>query len=256
MTGLTLMLNAAEQRLQFGLARDGELLCGQDWIAASQGVELLTAAFSDALARLRLSPAAVGRIACVIGPGGFTGLRLILATASALHHSLRIPLASINYLELLAASIPAAPGQCVRVLTRARRDLVYAQDFRYMPATGPEPLNSPHVRELHAALESLPDSSPFPTLLIGSGVSRHPELHLHTPYARAVPGQGDQPSWDAFVRLAGRAVYMNVELEPMYLRASEAEDNLEMLAERRGDDPSQARVLLQHLLRQPPTDIA
>jgi len=64
----------------------------------------------------------------------------------------------------------------------------------------------------------------------------------------------DQPSWQGFIRLADRAAYADAELAPLYLRASDAEDNLEMLAERRGDDPGQARVRLRSLLSRTPAD--
>ena len=254
MSDLTLLLNAAEQRLQFGLVRDKVLLCAQDWLAASRGVELLAPLLSETLKRLELAPSDITRIACVNGPGGFTGLRLALSTASALHHALRIPLAGINYLHLLAEGVPAAAGQKVRVLTNARRDLVYLQNFLCCSDGHTEPQDEPRIVALSALLDDLDANASRPDIMIGSGVIRH--------YAslagrvnrggRCIPDVYDQPHWDAFVRLTDNALYEDADLTPLYCRASEAEDNLEMLAERRGDDPLGARRALERFLcRQP-----
>jgi len=254
MTGTTLLLSAAEQRLQFGLARDGALVFGQDWAAASQGVELLAPILAAAMGRLNLPFSSIDRIACVTGPGGFTGLRLALATASALHHTLRVPLAGINYLELLAEGSPCLPGQAVRVLTHARRELVYCQDFRRCAEGYVVPLTEPCIVKTCAAFENLPVLAPYATSLVGNGLSRHPKLREHAACAAFMADLHDQPSWEAFLRLAGRAAYAKADLAPLYLRASEAEDNLEMLAERRGDDPAQARIVLRSLLDRAPMD--
>jgi tRNA threonylcarbamoyl adenosine modification protein YeaZ len=265
MTGVTLLLNAAEQILQFGLARDGGLVCGQEWRAAAQGAELLAPALADALRRLRLKPADIDRIACVTGPGSFTGLRLILGTASAMRHTLGIPLAGVNYLELLAESACALPGQTMRVLTRARRDLAYCQDFRRCDDGSVVPLGPPGVRERHTLLEGLPDSPRHPVLCLGSALGLLPGPMSETaglpdpadlPSMAGLPdliGRAEaQPHWEAFLRLAARADYGDEELVPLYLRASEAEDNLELLAGRRGDDPAASRAALQRLLERPP----
>jgi universal bacterial protein YeaZ len=256
MSELTLLLNAAEQRVQFGLVRDDVLICGQDWAAASQGAELLAPALSDALARTALSPGDVTRIACVTGPGGFTGIRLALATASALHHALGIPLAGIEYLHLIAQSIPLLPGQQVRVLTHARRNLLHRQDFVSGVNGVVAAVGEPCVVALEQALDELDTSGPYPALLAGSGVGRYHELSApdHSGIV-SLGGRYAFPSWQAFMLLAETAPYEHADLTPLYLRASEAEDNLELLASRRGDDPSCAREALDVLLHAAPTSL-
>ncbi|MDL2313414.1 tRNA (adenosine(37)-N6)-threonylcarbamoyltransferase complex dimerization subunit type 1 TsaB [Desulfovibrio sp. OttesenSCG-928-C14] len=113
---LTLVLNAAEGRLQLVLGRDGaagpELLCAQEYAALSQGAETLAPALQSALGTLGLSPADLARVAVVRGPGSFTGLRLVCVSAAALARALGIPQAPLDYPPLLAAAaVPALSAQ-------------------------------------------------------------------------------------------------------------------------------------------------
>ena len=151
-----LVLNAAEGLLQIIIARreaDGThtSLCAQAWHAPTQAAELLAPALADAFRRLRISPHDIGRIAAVRGPGSFTGLRLVLATASGLTRATGALQAGLDYLPLLAASaLRAIPAQHregavsdparsmlsrrVWVFTHARRNLVHMQGFQEQTA--------------------------------------------------------------------------------------------------------------------------
>ena len=162
-----LALNAAEGLLQIVIARwepDGvwTRLCAQSWHAPSQGAELLAPALADAFARLHITPRDIGRTAAVRGPGSFTGLRLVLATASGLARATDALCAGLDYLPLLAinalhAAVPrqqkepfdasigqktylALPPQRLWVLTHARRNLIHAQEFE-----GERPLSGIYV---------------------------------------------------------------------------------------------------------------
>ncbi|RXF77984.1 tRNA (adenosine(37)-N6)-threonylcarbamoyltransferase complex dimerization subunit type 1 TsaB, partial [Desulfovibrio sp. DS-1] len=99
---ITLALNAAESRVQVAALSDGETLFAQEWHVPSQGTELLAPALADAFARMRLSLADVRRIACVQGPGSFTGLRLVLSTAAGMARALGAEQAGLSYTQLLA----------------------------------------------------------------------------------------------------------------------------------------------------------
>jgi tRNA threonylcarbamoyladenosine biosynthesis protein TsaB len=67
----------------------------------------------------------VERIAVGVGPGGFTGLRLGIATARALAQARDLPLTGISSLEALAAGA-ADEGRPVAAVIDARRGEVFA----------------------------------------------------------------------------------------------------------------------------------
>lgn len=331
--GHCLCLNAAEGLLQFCIARQEAvgpaaftLLCAQTWHAPSQGAELLAPALADALTRLGLAPGDIGRIACVRGPGSFTGLRLTLATATGLARITRAEQAGLDYLPLLAhsawrrmggfsdgsgnetregpdarnesgarngLSAREAPGVRqkrrefpVWVITHARRNLVHVQGFflpafRHCSGSGavfaPMPLTDilvcpPDEAALlvHARWKSGRDGPGRPVLL-GSGLSRNrdaiaavfaanaaaPEPPAtdrgHCPPAGMpllLPADFDHPLPESLLENAVSSVYSARDIEPLYVRPADAEENLERIALSLGLDPEQARAKLG-AIRQP-----
>ena len=132
-TGPELILNAAEGALQIILTDDGRPLASQEWHRPERATEILAPALADMLQRLGLRPSDLRRIACVRGPGSFTGIRLVLATAAALRRAGKARLAGLDYMQALATSAVMARGMLwggqVHVLTHARRNLVHYQPF-------------------------------------------------------------------------------------------------------------------------------
>ena len=132
-TGWELILNAAEGALQIILTEDGRPLASQEWHRPERATEMLAPALADMLERLEIRATDLRRIACVRGPGSFTGIRLVLATAAALRRVGKARLAGLDYMQALATSAVMARGMLwggqVHVLTHARRNLVHYQPF-------------------------------------------------------------------------------------------------------------------------------
>ena len=80
-TGLELILNAAEGVLQIVVTEDEAILCAQEWYRSERATEILAPALAELATSLGIRWSDLRRIACVRGPGSFTGIRLVLAVA-------------------------------------------------------------------------------------------------------------------------------------------------------------------------------
>jgi len=267
MRDLILVLNAAEGRVQFVLARqeesgkDVETLCAQDWAAPSRGTEILPSAVRQAFALLERNTQDLDRVVCVNGPGSFTGIRLALSFAAALRRATGARLAPLNYLQVLAASAPALPGlvgpRTVRVLTHARRGLVHGQDFwvEASAETCPAALSQPDMMTVEQAVNTLPPlTGRGPVQLVGSGVTRNlASLMSQLPEGCIpVPSIADQPSLRVLLEQGLLSEAVEQDLEPLYLRPCDAEDNLPHIARQSGQAPEEAQARLDALLARKP----
>jgi tRNA threonylcarbamoyladenosine biosynthesis protein TsaB len=72
----------------------------------------------------------VDRIAVGLGPGGFTGLRIGVATARALAQSADAELVGVSTLQTLATGARPQPGQSVLAVVDARRGEVFVAGWR------------------------------------------------------------------------------------------------------------------------------
>lgn len=267
-SGLTLVLNAAEERLMLALGHaaqgsgesGAQVLFAQEWRAAGQGAELLAPTLDYSLKALGLRPGCIDKIALVNGPGSFTGLRLCALSAAALARCLAARQAAIPYLPLLAAAALeglALPhgreeGQ-LWALTHARRGLVHAQGFAAGP--GLSPLCGPLVLNLEEAAALLRGSC-GPKRILGSGVNRNRDF-FRTALAddgqtQILPAEQAQPAPAFLLRYALRlpdSAYAGEDIEPLYLRASEAEENLPRAAQGSGQEAERTRARLALLLQ-------
>ena len=265
--GLLLALNGADERLQLALGRiepggpvDGSVvapLAAQEWTVPGSAARFLAPGIRQLLDGLGLAARNIRRIACVVGPGSFTGLRMSLALAQGLSAGTGAELAGLNHLELLACEAAQGigqgagqgAGQCggsVAALVWSRRGQVYSQAFR-CGADQTLPLGPAQV----LALAALPDflaALPRPVRLLGGGLRRNlpffEELAGLDPGLRLLPALWDAPRPSALLDLASRAVYGRQALEPVYLRASDAEDNLAAIAAGRGLGAAEAQAIL------------
>jgi tRNA threonylcarbamoyl adenosine modification protein YeaZ len=102
--------------------------------------ERLMSVIDEALAAAGLPLKAVERVAVVIGPGSFTGIRVGVAAARGLGLALGLETVGVTTLEALAAKfLSEHGGQPVVVAMDAKRNEVYTQAF----SAGGEVLSQP-----------------------------------------------------------------------------------------------------------------
>ena len=254
MRGLTLVLNAAEGRLQIVLADEAELLCAQDWAAFRRGTELLAPALERMFSGLHLRFADLERIACVRGPGSFTGIRLVVGTAAALARAGGALLAGLDYMQALALGARACCAEerdaRIWVLTYARRDLALAQVFAPdRDEALPRAVSGLELLTPEQCLHRMRDAARagVPLWALGSALARHAEFaDLSGPACRIARCRG--PSPEDLLLLARHAEYGRHDIEPLYARPCDAVENLASIAARRGEDPASARARLESLL--------
>ncbi len=258
---LTLVLNGAEARLQIVCGRGTELLFSEEWFTPRHGMRVLLPALTDALARADLPLSALERIAVVRGPGSFTGLRLVLATALGLARALNIPMGGIGYLDALATD---AAGACppplsansptpLWVLTHARRGIVHLQGFHAgANAAGVRtvvPFCPPDAASLETAAARIAASAPQSTspcpILAGSGVIKNHEFfHESLSQAWLLPERFLHVAPETLLRLSSLTEYGVAPVDPLYIRPCDAEENLDSIVVRQGMDPATARAAL------------
>ncbi|RHH23531.1 tRNA (adenosine(37)-N6)-threonylcarbamoyltransferase complex dimerization subunit type 1 TsaB [Desulfovibrio legallii] len=277
-TGLELILNAAEGALQMVVTEDETLLCAQEWRRPERATEILAPALRHICAALDLRLADFRRLACVRGPGSFTGIRLVLATAAALRRTGQVRLAGLDYLQALAATLAVDRGvrygAPIWVLTHARRNLVHCQPYRsYGPLIPPQPLRPVDLCTPEAAAQRIaqsrteplpPGTDPAPRVWVcGSGLIRNAPLADALQTATDAPGLPVSalpdltcPSVTALRLLARHGDYFAKDVEPLYVRPCDAVENLPGLAPRLGLDPAAAVTsLAEKLDRAPQSEI-
>lgn len=143
----TFALDTASPSPSLALVRDDGPLA-ELWLAPDPGSgrRVLEAAHG-LLTSVGLTVRSLDGIVVGVGPGGFTGLRIGLATALGLGQALGIPVTGASSLEALALGIAsAAPGAAlVAPVLDARRGELFAALYRPAPEGGLSELAPPRA---------------------------------------------------------------------------------------------------------------
>ncbi|MFP5317320.1 MAG: tRNA (adenosine(37)-N6)-threonylcarbamoyltransferase complex dimerization subunit type 1 TsaB [Acidimicrobiia bacterium] len=169
----------------------------------------------------------LGAVAVDIGPGLFSGLRVGVTTAKTLAQALRLPMIGVASLDLLAFPVRHSTRLIVPVIDARRGEVFYAC-YRQVPGgvqnlSGYE-LGSP--QDLASELEAKGEDA----LLVGDGALRYSQELSRVAGSQIAGPPNVYPSAAALVALAhARALREDFvtpsELEPLYLRRSDAELN-------------------------------
>lgn len=196
--------------------------------ATSHLVELDHAA-GVLLEKSGVTPDDIDRIAVVIGPGSFTGLRIGLAYAKGLYAARRREVVTIGTLELLSLPV-LTTAKRVCAMVDARKSEVYAGFFERsdekpgLPAPV-APIEAVAPDKLLVSLDARP------VVFVGSGATRfrekiHAALGTDATYA---PESLNEPSTETLCEVGASLAPLGAAevsaLEPFYVRPSDAKLN-------------------------------
>ena len=165
-------------------------------------------------------------VAVSLGPGSFTGLRIGLAAAKAIAYALEIPLVGVPTLEVLAAAFPS-PGAAVVPLIDAQKGNGYFALYRWtesgLVCEKDVAVASPQEIAAAIAEEKGPVTlaGDFARKLMKKGVEL-PKNATLAPITHIMP-RAALVAARAVVRLRNGEGKSPMELEPIYVRRSEAE---------------------------------
>lgn len=195
------------------------------WLAAEPGSgrRVLEAAHG-LLAACGLRAADIGAIVVGVGPGGFTGLRIGLATALGLGQALDVPVTGASSLEALALGLAdgAPDGTIVAPALDARRRELFAAAYR---------VRDGGLEELIAPMAVAPDDFAArlrthgePVLVGGQGLGAAGAALEGAPFTRPAAGSPrHRVGAAALVRRVARGA--GLPARPVYARLPDAEVN-------------------------------
>jgi tRNA threonylcarbamoyladenosine biosynthesis protein TsaB len=195
-------------------------------------VEALVPAIEFTCAQAGVTLAELAAVAVDVGPGLFSGLRVGVTTAKTLAHALRLPVIGVSSLDLLAFPVRHSHRLIVPVIDARRGEVFYAF-YRQVPG-GVQCLSGYRVAkpdDLSSELVALGEDA----LLVGDGAIRYAEAFEEGVRGEIVGPPNLYPSAAALVALAHpRALREEFiaasDLEPLYLRRTDAEINWEASA--------------------------
>lgn len=227
MTPILLAVSTSSPRGSVAVIRGDRVLSSVTYEGGTEHAERLFAAIDAAMTEAGVTRGDLGAVACDVGPGSFTGVRVGLAACQGIAVGLSIPAVGVGSLEAMAfAARESEGGAAVLAVLDARKGEVFAaiHDRDGVAVWGPRHLPREEVAALAAArAEHAPAA-----VVVGEVLAEMPgdvAAVVGAPIrARAL----DLPDAVAIGRAAairlgdGPAAFDPALLEPVYVRAPDA----------------------------------
>lgn len=206
--------------------KNNQLLAFRESMRQGSHSDALNTFITEALTDARLTLNDVDLFATGVGPGSFTGIRISLNTMKTLAYCHNKKVYGLNSLENLALGVPAETDLPIVAMINAYKNMVYIATFQRLNQTLVA-IRSPEVVRVQNIQEYFQQKS----VVVGDGYLAYEKyfsedlkqkmvrlnLNLDEPHAKNLA----QSAFD-------NAEKSNTwsELKPVYLRASEAEENI------------------------------
>ena len=212
---LTLGLDTALQRCSVAILRGDKVLAKQSVDMERGHAEHLAPMAKRALDEASIHVADLDRVGVVVGPGGFTGVRVALAFARGLVIGTNVLAVGITSLEALAEPVQSLAHGFKAPVIDARRGQVYAALY----AQAGEMIIPPFVAAPEETMQRLVDKADDQAVnIVGSGGGLLGPL----PPSWALSDAPEQIDPVIVAQLAGRAPTPAISPAPLYLRAPDA----------------------------------
>jgi len=209
-----LAMDTSNKALSLALLHDKELL-GQVTLNIKKNHSItLMPAIDFLMNSLDMKPTDLDRIAVAQGPGSYTGLRIAVATAKTLAHTLKIELVGVSSLQAL---IPDQVEGLVIPIMDARRNNVYAGFYQFGQVVQPEAhLPLAEVLEMAGAANQ-------PVTFVGETAAFAEQIESALPQAAILPTLPDTAAVGRLgLDLPAQSIH---DFVPNYLKRVEAEEN-------------------------------
>ncbi len=133
-SGIGLALDAAGGDGSLAILRDGLVIASREVVMRSADDERFLPALLQLLAESHLDLAAIDRLIVGAGPGSFTALRVVAATAKGIAQARGIPVFAVPSLALMAAASSASERPGSRLL--ATLDALRGESYAALVVTG------------------------------------------------------------------------------------------------------------------------
>ncbi len=191
---LTLAIECATKTIGLALLEEEDIRAELYLRSGRHHTEVLLSALDQLFVLTGKTLEEVDLLACTLGPGSFTGLRIGVSTVKGLALAMSTPVVGVSTLEALAMNAVPSSG-LVCPLIDAGNNQVYAGLFRIGPIGVPEAVRSEKLIDIACFLKDLDQEE---IVFLGDGAVRHEKLIDET--HRGVMCGGDRH------RLLGSAV--------------------------------------------------
>lgn len=214
------------------IAEDNQLICEYTTNYKKTHSQTLMPMIEEVCKMVNLNLSELELIAVSKGPGSFTGLRIGVATAKGLAHTLEIPIVGVNTLDALAYNI-GYTDRIICPLMDARRNQVYTGLYTYENNTFTNMLPSTVVpiEEIISEIKKLGKQ----VIFLGDGITPNidtiknnftEEEYVLAPLNNNIQRASSVAALGILYGLRGETEsYMN--FKPIYLRKSQAEREYE-----------------------------